>query len=154
MNELKKNMKNLDKRVDELCKGSAFVDGAVTSKIEQLKPSGGSGASGDVPKNNMVSGAFVDGTQKGVERGMNSKGGSGAGVNGKFVGTKQTGRYFNEGSSDSEEMIKAKSAAKKKDAKKDEKKVDAKKKAKPVKKAATKKVDDKKVPAKLKVKKK
>jgi hypothetical protein len=137
MNELRKNIENLDKKVNELCKGVAFVDGSATSKIEQLKTSGGSGAVSDVPKNDMVSGAFVDGTQKGVERGLNSKGGSGAGVNGKFVGIKQTGRHFNEGSSDTEEMIKAKACAKKKDSKAGNKKMD-KKKAKPVKKASVK----------------
>jgi len=112
MYELRKNVKSLEKRVDELCKSESFADGAVDDKIEQLHTKSGSGSVGDIPENSVAEGSFVDGTVKKPERGLDSKGGSGASVGDKFVSANQTGRYINDGSKDKEEMIKGCSAKK------------------------------------------
>ena len=112
MHELRKNVKSLEKRVDELCKSDAFTDGAVEDKVEQLHTKSGSGSTGDVPEHSVAEGSFVDGTVKKPERGLDSKGGSGASVGDKFVSANQTGRYVNDGAEDKEEMIKGCSAKK------------------------------------------
>jgi hypothetical protein len=109
MAQLKKNLKRLDERVDNLRKAEAFTDGAVESKVKQLEGvKAGSGTTGDVPKNDLASGAFVDGAQKKeVARDLNSKAGSGAAVSEKFANvTNQTGKHFNDGAKDKEEMQK------------------------------------------------
>lgn len=107
MAQLKKNLKTLDERVDRLHKADAFTDGAVESKIKQLETKGGSGQSGEVPKHTMTEGSFVDGPQKGVERALNSKAGSGAGVSEEYANiTHQTGKHFNDGAVDKVEMQK------------------------------------------------
>lgn len=109
MAQLKKNLKKLDERVDNLCKAEAFTDGAVEPKVKQLDGvKAGSGTTGDVPKDEMTSGAFIDGAQKKeVERALDSKAGSGASVGEKFANvTNQTGKHFNDGAKDKEEMQK------------------------------------------------
>lgn len=107
MAQLKKNLRKLDDRVDNLCKSETFTDGAVENKFKQLETKGGSGTSGDVPKHTMTEGSFVDGTEKKVERAMNSKDGSGAGVSEEYANiTHQTGTHFNDGAVDKEEMQK------------------------------------------------
>lgn len=106
MAELKKNVKALEEQVDTLCKSASFTDGAATSRIEQLNTKAGSGKTADPNIGDMTSGAVVDANQtRAVQRGLTTKGGSGASVGSKFVGT-QGGRYFNDGTTDSEEMIK------------------------------------------------
>jgi len=111
MAQLKKNLKTLNERVDRLHKTDAFTDGAVENKFKQLEVKGGSGQSGDVPKHTMTEGSFVDGTQKQEERAMNSKAGSGAGVSEEYANvTHQTGKHFNDGAVDKEEMQKCPSA--------------------------------------------
>jgi hypothetical protein len=107
MAQLKKNLKTLDERVDRLSKAEAFIDGAVEPKVEQLQTKSGSGTSGDVPKHTMTEGTFVDGTQKDVERAMPQKDGSGATVSEEYANiTHQTGKHFNDGAVDKEEMQK------------------------------------------------
>jgi hypothetical protein len=107
MDQLKKNLKKLDERVDSLCKSDAFTDGAVEPKVKQLETKAGSGQSGEVPKHTMTEGSFVDGPQKQVERALNSKAGSGAGVSEEYANiTHQTGKHFNDGAVDKEEMQK------------------------------------------------
>jgi len=113
MAQLKKNLKRLDERVDNLRKTDAFTDGAVEPKVKQLETKGGSGQTGDVPKHTMTEGSFVDGPQKQVERALNSKGGSGATVGEQFANiTHQTGKHFNDGAVDKEEMQKKANALK------------------------------------------
>lgn len=106
MSELKKNVAELQKQVDELCKDGTFIDGAVEEKIEQLQTKSGSGKDAKPDPHTMTEGSFVDGTVKEPEKAMDSKAGSGAGVADKFIGINQTGRHFNDGSKDKEEMIK------------------------------------------------
>ena len=122
MYELRKNVKNLEKRVDELCKEDV-TDGAKDAKVEQLHTKSGSGSVGEIPEDSMAEGSVVDGTVKKPERGLDSKGGSGASVGDKFISANQTGRYINDGAKDKEEMIKGcsakKPAAKKKGGKAD-----------------------------------
>lgn len=110
MAELKKKLGKLDARVDELAKSETFTDGAVENAIKQLQNKSGSGTTGNVPEHTMTEGTFNDGAQKkGVERMLPQKAGSGAAVGEKFANTtNQTGRMFNDGAVDKEEMIKAK----------------------------------------------
>jgi hypothetical protein len=106
MAQLKKNLKTLDERVDRLHKSETFTDGAVEDKFKQLETRSGSGQTGNVPEHTMTDGSFIDGAQKdGIERGMNSKAGSGATVSEEFL-TRHTGRHFNDGTVDKEEMQK------------------------------------------------
>jgi len=118
MSNLKKNMRTLEQRVDALCKAETFIDGAVEEKIDQLQSKSGSGKTANPDPHNMSEGEFVDGTVKKPEKAMPSKAGSGAGVGEKFVGMNQTGRHFNDGATDKEEMVKGCGLAKKKTAKK------------------------------------
>ena len=106
MSNLKKNMRTLEARVDNLCKTETFIDGAVEEKIDQLQTKPGSGKTAAPDPHNMAEGEFVDGTVKDPERGMENRAGSGAGVGDKFLGMNQTGRHFNDGTKDKEEMIK------------------------------------------------
>jgi hypothetical protein len=118
MSNLKKNMRTLEKRVDALCKAETFIDGAVEEKIDQLQTRSGSGKTAAPDPHNMSEGEFVDGTVKKPEKAMQSRSGSGAGVGDKFVGINQTGRHFNDGAVDKEEMVKCGCGASKKTAKK------------------------------------
>jgi hypothetical protein len=94
----KAKLGEMTKRVDELCKDTTFTDGAGGDKVEQFHASPGSGKTATPEKGKMDDGA----TGEKPEKGLNSKGGSGASANDQFTGMNQTGATFKDGSKDTE----------------------------------------------------
>jgi len=103
-NEIVKSLKEVDGLLDVM--KAEFLDGSKTKEITNVKIFSSGKGTGDVPKPSMK-GSMVDGAETTRHEQVQLKGGSGAGVGGKFVGMNQTGSKFNDGAKDKEVMKKS-----------------------------------------------